>query len=50
MYCEQLLRYRDAVRYLGNQRVRCALFFTASGRLHIVSELDLPATKSGENR
>jgi ATP-dependent helicase/nuclease subunit A len=44
-YCEQLRVYRDAVRELGPQAVRCALFFTALGQLHIIEELDLPAVQ-----
>ena len=45
MYRPQLQRYRDALRALGGQALRCALFFTALGHLHPVGELDLPALK-----
>ena len=45
-YLEQLRAYRDAVRDWGPQPVRCALFFTALGHLHIIRELDLPAGQS----
>jgi hypothetical protein len=48
-YCEQLRSYRDALRFFGDQPLRCALFFTALGQLHIVSELDLPGMQSGAN-
>ncbi|MCB1703402.1 MAG: UvrD-helicase domain-containing protein [Halioglobus sp.] len=48
LYAGQLQVYRDAVRCLGNQPVRCALFFTALGRLYIVNTLDLPELKPGE--
>lgn len=41
-YREQLLRYRDALRCLGPQPLRCALFFTALGHLHRLQDLDLP--------
>ena len=41
-YHEQLLRYRDALRCLGPQPLRCALFFTALGHLHRLQDLDLP--------
>ena len=44
-YLEQLRCYRDAVRALGNNPLRCALFFTALGHLHTVPALDLPATE-----
>ena len=44
-YIGQLERYRDAVRSLGKQPVRCALFFTALGYLHPLAELDLPAVE-----
>jgi ATP-dependent exoDNAse (exonuclease V) beta subunit len=43
LYRPQLLCYRDALRTLGGQALRCALFFTALGHLHPVTELDLPA-------
>ncbi len=46
-YFEQLRGYRDAVRFLGREPVRCALFFTALGQLHIVTELDLPGQDAG---
>ncbi len=41
-HIDQLRRYRNAVRGLDNNPVRCALFFTAVGQLHVLSELDLP--------
>jgi len=43
LYRTQLQCYRDALRTLGGQPLRCALFFTALGHLHPVTELDLPA-------
>jgi ATP-dependent exoDNAse (exonuclease V) beta subunit len=45
-HMEQLRCYRDAVRMLGAEPVRCALYFTALGHLHTVTELDLPAAES----
>jgi ATP-dependent exoDNAse (exonuclease V) beta subunit len=45
LYRPQLQRYRDALRALGGQPLRCALFFTALGHLHPVTELDLPAVE-----
>jgi ATP-dependent exoDNAse (exonuclease V) beta subunit len=47
IYCEQLRTYRDAVRNLGAEPLRCALFFTALGHLHIVPALDLPRLDNG---
>jgi len=45
-YRPQLLRYRDAVRELDSSRaLRCALYFTALGRLHTLDDLDLPAAE-----
>ncbi|MEH6636686.1 MAG: UvrD-helicase domain-containing protein [Halioglobus sp.] len=41
-YLGQLQRYRDAVRTLGEEPLCCALFFSALGHLHPVTELDLP--------
>lgn len=41
-YRGQLAKYCEAVRCLGDQPVRCALFFTGLGKLHQVGELDLP--------
>ena len=40
-YREQLLRYRRALRELGPEPLRCALYFTALGHLHHLPELDL---------
>lgn len=40
-YSEQLQGYRDAVSQLGDQPVRCALFFTALGELFPLVGLDL---------
>jgi len=40
-YREQLERYRDTLRALGNQPIQCALFFTARGVLHTLPELAL---------
>ena len=45
-YLEQLRCYRDALRGLVREPLRCALFFTALGYLHAMPELDLPAVKS----
>ena len=42
-YRDQLLCYRDALRGLVSEPLRCALFFTALGYLHVMPELDLPA-------
>lgn len=47
IYCEQLRSYRDAVRSLGNEPLRCALFFTALGHLHVLKALDLPGLDTG---
>jgi ATP-dependent helicase/nuclease subunit A len=46
LYTEQLLRYRAALRKLGPEPIYCALFFTVAGRLHTVSDLDLPASEA----
>jgi ATP-dependent exoDNAse (exonuclease V) beta subunit len=47
LYRPQLQCYRDALRTLGGHHpLRCALFFTALGLLHPVTELDLPARES----
>ena len=43
VYRPQLQAYRDALRVLGEQPLRCALYFTALGYLHPLAELDLPA-------
>jgi ATP-dependent exoDNAse (exonuclease V) beta subunit len=40
-YREQLLRYRRALREMGPEPLRCALYFTALGHLHHLPELDL---------
>lgn len=40
-YREQLLRYRRALRALGPEPLRCALYFTALGHLHHLPDLDL---------
>jgi len=45
-YFNQLLCYRDALRELVKEPLRCALFFTALGYLHAIPELDLPASKT----
>jgi len=45
-YLHQLRLYRDVVRQLGPEPLRCALFFTSLGRLHKVPELDLPVAGS----
>jgi len=45
-YLGQLRCYRDALRGLVTEPLRCALFFTALGYLHAMPELDLPAVKS----
>lgn len=42
-YVEQLRRYRDALRCIGDEPLCCALYFTALGRLHVLEELSLPA-------
>jgi ATP-dependent helicase/nuclease subunit A len=42
-YREQLLRYRQALREITAEPLRCALYFTALGRLYPVPELDLDA-------
>ena len=47
VYREQLLRYRQALRELGDEPLRCALYFTALGRLHHMPELDLGAPEAG---
>ena len=44
-YFEQLRLYRDALRHLGPEPLRCALFFTALGYLHRMPELDLPKSE-----
>jgi ATP-dependent exoDNAse (exonuclease V) beta subunit len=48
-YLDQLQCYRDAVRHLGQEPLRCALFFTALGQLHAIPDLDLPAATTGPN-
>ena len=45
-YLPQLRLYCDTVRQLGQEPLRCALFFTSLGRLHRVPELDLPAAEN----
>ena len=42
-YREQLLQYRHALRELADEPLRCALYFTALGRMHHIEELDLAA-------
>ncbi|MEE4146087.1 MAG: UvrD-helicase domain-containing protein [Halieaceae bacterium] len=42
-YREQLLRYRNALRELGGEAIRCALYFTSVGQLYHMKELDLGA-------
>jgi len=39
-YREQLRRYRDAVYAIEDRPVRCALYFTALGKLHVLDDLD----------
>jgi ATP-dependent exoDNAse (exonuclease V) beta subunit len=39
-YLDQLRNYRDAVAQLGDEPVRCALYFTGLGLLHTLPELD----------
>jgi ATP-dependent exoDNAse (exonuclease V) beta subunit len=39
-YRTQLARYRDALAVLGDEPIRCALYFTALGLLHPVPDLD----------
>ena len=39
----QLLRYRAALRELGDEAISCALYFTSVGQLHHMKELDLSA-------
>lgn len=46
-YRDQLLRYRHALRELSGAALRCALYFTAMGRLHHLGELDLEAREEG---
>jgi len=41
-YADQLRRYRNALRHLSREPLRCALFFTGQGLLHTLPELDLP--------
>ena len=42
-YREQLTIYRDAVRSLGPEPVRCALYFTSINQLYLLPELNYPA-------
>ena len=42
-YRDQLLGYRQLLRALGDEPLRCALYFTALGHLHHLEELDLEA-------
>lgn len=42
-YVGQLKQYRDAVRSLGDEEIRCGLYFTALDHLHPLDELDSPA-------
>jgi ATP-dependent exoDNAse (exonuclease V) beta subunit len=42
-YREQLAAYREAVAALGPEPVRCALYFTALGRLHELQAAELEA-------
>ena len=44
-YRDQLLAYRDMLRELATEPIRCALYFTALGHFHPLPELDLPARK-----
>jgi len=43
----QLRLHRDVVRQLGQEPLRCAVFFTSLGHLHRVPELDLPGVQKG---
>jgi ATP-dependent exoDNAse (exonuclease V) beta subunit len=45
VYRDQLLRYRRALRELGPEPLRCALYFTALGHLHHLPDLDLAPTE-----
>jgi ATP-dependent exoDNAse (exonuclease V) beta subunit len=38
-YRDQLRRYREAVSELGDEPIRCALYFTSLGRLHELQDL-----------
>jgi hypothetical protein len=42
----QLRDYRDVVRKLGQEPLRCAIFFTSLGLLHRLPELDFPVAES----
>jgi ATP-dependent exoDNAse (exonuclease V) beta subunit len=42
-YAPQLLRYREVLRELGNEAIRCALYFPALGQLYHLKELDMEA-------
>jgi ATP-dependent exoDNAse (exonuclease V) beta subunit len=42
-YREQLTGYRDAVRALADEPIRCGLYFTSQGLLHELVELQQPA-------
>jgi ATP-dependent exoDNAse (exonuclease V) beta subunit len=50
VYYEQLRSYRDAVRLLGHEPLRCALFFAVFGHLHVLEGLDLPNLDTGATR
>ncbi|MEZ5573168.1 MAG: 3'-5' exonuclease [Halioglobus sp.] len=43
LYLDQLRCYRDAIRELNIAPLRCGLFFSSLGYLHLLPELDLPA-------
>ena len=40
---KEVARYRQALREITSEPLRCALYFTALGRLYPVTELDLGA-------
>jgi hypothetical protein len=50
LYYEQLRSYRDAVRSLGHEPLRCAVFFAVFGHLHVLEGLDLPSLDTGATR
>jgi ATP-dependent exoDNAse (exonuclease V) beta subunit len=42
-YAPQLLRYREVLRELCDEAIRCALYFPTLGQLHHLKELDVEA-------
>jgi len=42
-YAPQLLRYREVLRELCGEAIRCALYFPTLGQLHHLKELDVEA-------